>query len=66
MNKMTSTLSIIFLLSLILKEDLESKEIKLLSYQSVYEITLDKDRKIKNTFGQQERQKDEYKNNGRF
>ena len=52
MKKITNALSIVFLLSFILKEDLESKEINLLSYQSFYEISLDKDRKIKNTFGQ--------------
>ena len=52
MKKMNRIISIIFLSISFLKNDLTSKEIDLLSYQSIYEITLDKDRKIKNTFGQ--------------
>ena len=50
MNKIKHILLVIIIF--FLNNSLKSAEIDLLSYQSVYEITLDKNREMKNTFGQ--------------
>ena len=52
MNKFVIIFGVVISFMVMKKKDVFAKPDKLLSYQSVYEITLDKQRDIKNTFGQ--------------
>ena len=52
MSKRDKFIGYIFFLVLFSYNELFSKTNRLVSYQSIYEINLDNDREIKNTFGQ--------------